>query len=366
MTNRRDLLVGSGLGVAALAAGAVLSEAEAQTTSAVNVRRDQTLAGGISLTSGRHVFENCTITGGGNAIAIGGTAEVALVNCHIRDCTRAGVYVTSTGHVQILNNHIYRCGENGVRIQSATPSTSSVATRTLVQGNYIHDITAPWGDGGTGNAISIWKAHNVQVIGNRCEAFVYSAVRNSDGHNTTVIGNHCSGGQRDSQVYFEFAFYGAVVANNYFGNGGAGLEVTNFTSGDGGVSGGRQALVTGNRFQNFRMLAAKLEADVIFTDNIIDGVQNWGVLAGWNNATRNLTVANNLFMNCKWGVGLTTVDSDPVYVEGNRFSSTPTAICNYIGDWARLSAGTAALPLSSTTRHILRNNFAGATALRTT
>jgi hypothetical protein len=276
-----------------------------------------------------------------------------LINCEIRNPGKVGVFVSSTGRVQVLNCRIHHCGENGVRVESPDPQKSSLDANVLLQGNYLHDIAAPWGDGATGNCISVWRANGVQILSNRCEKMPYSAIRVADGRDSMLIGNHCVGGEKDSQIYLEFAFFGSIVANNYFGDGAGGFEAVNF----GGGYEGRQAVVTGNRFRNFGQMAVKIEADVLFAQNIVDTATGWGVWAGFGQACRNLHVVDNLIMNCKWGVGVPTTDDHPVIVRDNRFFNVETPLAALVASWPLIEAGVAARPIPTETRHVIADNW---------
>lgn len=355
---RRALLGGAlGAGIAGVSAGPARAERPPAYTV---LRRGESIQGGLVLSEGRTILEHCEIEGGRDGVAVHEDAQLTMINCVVKNVRRHGVYVTSQGRVQILNSRIAYCGENGVRVQPSDPDAGDLDADVLIQGNVIEQIAAPWGDGATGNAISGWKAHGLQIFANRCASFVYSAIRLADCHDSMLIGNRCVGGLRDSQIYLEFAFYGAIVANNEFANGAGGLEATNFLGGDGGgLYRGRQAIVTGNRFRNFRQKAAKIEADVIFAQNIVEGGE-WGVWAGWGPACRNLSVSGNLFMNSRYGVGLSEVDADPVIVEGNRFYGVEMPVTAYTANWEMIAAGIAARPLPAETRHVLRNNWSGA------
>lgn len=319
----------------------------------IRVLRDQKLSGGLEFTEGTVVLENCQIDGGGNGVFIGGTADVTMINCHVANPAKQGVLVTSSGRIQILNSHIHHCGENGIRVESPDPKNASLEANVLIQGNYVHDITAPWGDGATGNCISVWRANNVQVMSNRCEKMIYSAIRVADGHNSMLIGNHCTGGLKDSQIYLEFAFFGSIVANNYFADGEGGFEAVNF----GGGYEGRQALITANRFRGFRQKAVKIEADIVFAQNIIDACKEWGIWTGFGEACRNLLVVDNLIMNCRWGIGVPTSDDHPVIIKSNRFFNVETPVAALAASWPLIEAGVAARPIPTETRHIIADNW---------
>lgn len=368
--SRRSVMLGAAGGLGAAGSLALLGSARARAEEAGagvgprNVIRDQILEGGIVLTEGHTHFENCVIKGGDNGIAVFGSASCTVSHCEISEATLAGIQVTTTGRVQILNNHIHHCGENGVRGVAPDPKAGSIAGNLLIDGNFVHDIEAPWGDGSTGNCITLWKIDDVQVLNNRCERSVYSSIRFAGCENTMMIGNYCNGSERDAQVYLEFAFFGGIVANNYIRGGGSGLSITNFLSGAGGHRyDGRQVVVTGNRLREQRQFGAKIEADVIFANNIIDGMERWAVCAGWGESVRNLQVVDNLIMNARWGVGLPTMKTSPVAVRGNRFYNVETPICGLLPNWKLHREERAATDLPADSVHLISDNHVEAELL---
>ncbi len=322
------------------------------------VIRNQALKGGITLDSGHTTFENCLIEGGGHGIHVTGDASLTVKSCEILNAAMSGVHVTSTGRVQVVHSHIHHCGENGVRAVSPGARNTRIDTRLLVKGCDIHDIAAPWGDGATGNCIFASRANNAQFIGNRCFRTAYSAIRVADGDNVSMIGNHCDGHSNDAHVYYEFSFYGGIIAYNYFTNGLGGLAITNFLSGVGGHRyNGRQATVVGNRFTNYRTFAAKAEADVLFAHNIIDGSATWGVWVGFGASVRNVQFTDNLIMNCRWGVGLPLMKTSPVEVRGNTFVNVEAPVMGLVADWDAIIEKRAARPLPPQTVHIIKDNI---------
>lgn len=325
------------------------------------VIRGEALKGDITLDSGHTTFENCLIEGGGHGIHVMGDASLTVKSCEIRNVTMSGVHVTSTGRVQVVHSHIHHCGENGVRAVPPGARNTRMGTRLLVKGCDIHDIAAPWGDGPTGNCIFASRSDNAQFIGNRCVRATYSAIRVADSANVSMIGNYCDTHSNDAHVYYEFSFYGGIVAYNYFTNGLGGLAITNFLSGVGGHRyDGRQATVIGNRFTNYRTFAAKAEADALFAHNVIDGSATWGVWAGFGASVRNVQLTDNLIMNCRWGVGLPIMKTSPVEVRGNTFVNVDTPIAGLVPDWDVIAERRAAQPLSPQATHIIKDNLVSA------
>ena len=84
----------------------------------------------------------------------------------------------------------------------------------MVTDNRIEDIRADaGGDGPYGNAISVFRAGNVIVRGNRIDKCAFSAIRGNSASNIQIAGNICTR-LGEVAIYSEFSFEGAVIANN--------------------------------------------------------------------------------------------------------------------------------------------------------
>ena len=117
----------------------------------------------------------------------------------------------------MTRNTIQDTNDNGIEILR----TSIGDDGTLVADNRIEDIKAgPGGSGQYGNAINAFRAGNVIVRGNRIKNCDYSAVRGNSASNIQITGNSISD-VREVALYSEFAFEGAVIANNTVDRRGA-------------------------------------------------------------------------------------------------------------------------------------------------
>src|SRR5208337_4576313 len=115
---------------------------------------------------------------------------------------------------------------------------------TLVIDNRVEGINNKSGGSGEyGNGISVFRADNVIVRGNRIRNAAYSAVRGNKASNLQIVGNTCTG-LGEVALYAEFGFQGAVIANNIVDGAAVGVSVTNFDKG------GRLAVVQGNLIRN--------------------------------------------------------------------------------------------------------------------
>ena len=170
--------------------------------------------------------------------------------------------------------------------------------------NRIEDIKAgPGGSGQYGNAINAFRAGNVIVRGNRIRNCDYSAVRGNSASNIQITGNSVSD-VREVALYSEFAFEGAVIANNTVDGAALGVSVCNFNEG------GRLAVVQGNIIRNLLPkrpigtapdddagIGIYVEADTSVTGNVIENAPSFGIIAGWGKYLRDVAITGNVIRN---------------------------------------------------------------------
>ena len=182
---------------------------------------------------------------------------------------------------------------------------------TLVIDNRIEDIVAgPGGTGQHGNAINAFRAANVIVRGNRIRNCDFSAVRGNSASNIQIIGNSVTN-VREVALYSEFAFEGAVIANNTVDICAIGAVACNYNEG------GRIAVVQGNIFRNMlpkRPAASQaedgsgigiaVEADAAVTGNVIENAPSYGIIAGWGRYLRDVAITGNVVRNADVGIGI--------------------------------------------------------------
>jgi uncharacterized secreted repeat protein (TIGR03808 family) len=179
---------------------------------------------------------------------------------------------------------------------------------TIVINNRIEDIKAgPGGSGQHGNAINAFRAANVIVSGNRIRNCDYSAVRGNSASNIQITGNSVSN-VREVALYSEFAFEGAVIANNTVDVCAVGVSVANFNEG------GRMVTVHGNVIRNILPkrpigtapdddagIGIVVEADAAVTGNVIENAPSFGIMAGWGKYLRDVTITGNVVRNALSG-----------------------------------------------------------------
>jgi uncharacterized secreted repeat protein (TIGR03808 family) len=297
-----------------------------------------------------------TLDGGGIALparrglvhCLGG-ADIRIIDCEIRGSGGAGIWFeevsgdvsgniltnpASTAFVsfdaqglQVARNTIIGTNDNGIEILRNAIGDDG----TQVVDNRIEDIKAgPGGSGQYGNAINAFRAGNVIVRGNRIRNCDYSAVRGNSASNIQIAGNSVSD-VREVALYSEFAFEGAVIANNTVDGAAFGVSVCNFNEG------GRLAVVQGNIIRNLLPkrpigtapdddagVGIYVEADCSVTGNVIENAPSFGIMAGWGKYLRDVVISGNVIRKALVGVGVSvTPGAGTALVDTNMISETP-------------------------------------------
>ena len=328
----------------------------------VGVRGATTLRfiGGASLVSSEstdHIgLSNLTLDGGGIAMptrrglihCLGGR-DVRITGCEITGSGRNGIWletvageisgniITKTATTAIVSfdalgltvarNTILDANDNGIEIlRTAIGDDGSIVT-----GNRIENIKAgPGGSGQYGNAINAFRAGNVIVSGNRISDCDYSAVRGNSAANIQITGNSIFG-VREVALYSEFAFEGAVIANNTVDGAAVGVSACNFNEG------GRLAVVQGNIIRNLipkrpigtapdddAGIGIYVEADTSVTGNVIEKAPSFGIMAGWGKYLRDVAISGNVIRKSFIGIGVSVADgAGSALINSNVISDTP-------------------------------------------
>ena len=207
--------------------------------------------------------------------------------------------------VKISGNTVRSAGNNGILVWRSTPGDDG----TLVVDNRIENVANKSGGSGQyGNAINVFRADNVIVRGNRIRNAAFSAVRGNTASNLQVIDNSCTG-LGEVALYAEFAFQGAVIANNVVDGAAIGVSVTNFNDG------GRLAVVQGNLIRNLvprrpagtdpnddAGVGIGIEADTLVTGNLIENAPHAGITAGWGKYLRDVSITGNMVRTTGYGI----------------------------------------------------------------
>ncbi|OJU27477.1 MAG: nitrous oxidase accessory protein [Nitrobacter sp. 62-13] len=270
---------------------------------------------------------NCEITGSGrNGIWLENVAGEISGNIIGKTATTAIVSFDALG-LTVARNTILDANDNGIEIlRTAIGDDGSIVT-----GNRIEHIKAgPGGSGQHGNAINAFRAGNVIVSGNRIGDCDYSAVRGNSASNIQITGNSVSG-VREVALYSEFAFEGAVIANNTVDGAAVGVSVCNFNEG------GRLAVVQGNIIRNLLPkrpigtapdddagIGVYVEADTSVTGNVIENAPSFGIMAGWGKYLRDVAITGNVIRKAFIGIGVSVADGAGTALVGNNvISDTP-------------------------------------------
>jgi len=282
----------------------------------------------IHLLGGREVqIADCAITNsGGNGIWIEQVAGDISGNIFTDIAATALVSFDALGLI-VSRNTIIGTNDNGVEILRTAIGDDG----TLVADNRIENIKAgPGGSGQYGNAINAFRAGNVIVRGNRIKNCDYSAVRGNSASNIQITGNSVSD-VREVALYSDFAFQGAVIANNTVDGAALGVSVCNFNEG------GRIAVVQGNIIRNLKPkrpagtapdddggIGIYVEADSSITGNVIENAPAFGIVAGWGKYLRDVTISGNVIRNAFAGIGVSVAaGAGTALVNNNMIAETP-------------------------------------------
>ncbi|MBS7698426.1 MULTISPECIES: TIGR03808 family TAT-translocated repetitive protein [unclassified Chelatococcus] len=208
-----------------------------------------------------------------------------------------------------VDNTIRTCSNNGIQIWRSAAGEDS----TIVRGNRISDIHFDaGGTGENGNGISVFRAGGVVIANNVVRDCALSAIRNNSGANCQILGNNCAH-FGETAIFSEFAFEGAVIANNIIDDAATGISITNLDQG------GRLAVCSGNLVRNVTRRKSPYAPDIVggygihaeaettVTGNAIDGADFVGISAGWSYAMRNLVITSNMVRGSPVGIGVSLV-----------------------------------------------------------
>lgn len=255
-------------------------------------------------------FIDCDIiNSGANAIWLENVSGEIRGNT-IRDTFSTALVSFDAQGLLVAQNTISGADDNGIEIVRHNDGDDG----TIVIDNRIENIKAgPGGSGQHGNAINAFRAANVIIRGNRIRNCDYSGVRGNSASNIHIIGNSISNA-REVALYSEFAFEGAIIANNTVDICATGVSVCNFNEG------GRLAVVQGNILRNILPkrpigtapdddggVGIYIEADSTVSGNIIENAPSIGIVAGWGRYLRDVAVTGNIIRNTSYGIGVSVV-----------------------------------------------------------
>jgi uncharacterized secreted repeat protein (TIGR03808 family) len=263
-------------------------------------------AGLIQLANGRGIaIRDCEIVGAGRNGIVLEAIEGEITTTTITGALGAAIHALDSRGLVIARNTIRGSANNGIQVWRQKAGDDG----TQVIDNRIEDTSAlAGGSGQNGNAINVFRAHNVAVRGNRIKNAAFSAVRGNAASNIQVANNTCTG-IGEVAIYAEFGFEGAVIANNTIDGAAIGVAVTNFNEG------GRLAVVQGNLIRNLLPkrpagtdpgdsagIGIGVEADAAVTGNTIENAPTAGIALGWGQYLRDVSVTGNVVRSA--GVGI--------------------------------------------------------------
>jgi uncharacterized secreted repeat protein (TIGR03808 family) len=246
---------------------------------------------------------DCSILQAGrNAVALE-KCNGAVTGCIIEDTGDGALFAIDSTGLRIAENTIRRSGNNGIQVWRSAPGDDG----TMVTDNRVEDTRADaGGDGPYGNGISVFRAGNVLVRGNRIDKCTFSAIRGNSASNIQIAGNICTR-LGEVAIYSEFSFEGAVIANNTVDDAAVGISVTNFDVG------GRLAVVQGNLLRNLKPhgpghgVGLAIAADSVVSGNVIENAPAMGVLVGYGPYLRDVIVSGNVLRGTGIGVAVSVV-----------------------------------------------------------
>ncbi len=204
-------------------------------------------------------IENCRFIGGARGVVLERCSGVVRASV-FRGQSDAALFALDSKGLEISGNTVSDIGTNGIMVWTSDKREDG----TLVANNRISRIASVPGDTGqTGNGVSVFRAGNVIVSGNRISDCAYSAIRNNAGDNCQIINNSASR-LGETALYCEFAFQGAVISNNIIEGAGNGISITNFDVG------GRLATCNGNVVRRCTGFGIFAEAQTVICGNAVE------------------------------------------------------------------------------------------------
>lgn len=229
-----------------------------------------------------------------------------------RSMRDAALFSLDSRGLSIEVNAIEDCGNNGIQIWRSQPGDE----QSLIRGNRLNRIRSDaGGDGPNGNGISLYRAGGVVIEGNTLRDCALSFIRNNSGSGVQILGNQ---GRRCGEVglYCEFAFEGAIIANNLVEDCAQGANITNLDHG------GRLSVFANNIVRNAQKgyalkgkelvggIGVHVEAEAAVTGNVIENASEIGISLGWSWGMRNLAATGNMIRRTGIGVAVSLVPKE--------------------------------------------------------
>lgn len=229
-----------------------------------------------------------------------------------RSMRESALFSLDSRGLSIEANMVEDCGNNGIQLWRSQAGDE----QSLIRGNRINRIrNDAGGDGPNGNGISLFRAGGVVIEGNTLRDCALTFIRNNSGSAAQILGNQ---GRRcgETALYSEFAFEGAIIANNLVEDCAQGANITNLDHG------GRLSVFANNIVRNAQKgLAPKgkelvggigvhVEAEAAVTGNVIENASEIGISLGWSWAMRNLVATGNIVRRTGIGISVSLVPKE--------------------------------------------------------
>jgi uncharacterized secreted repeat protein (TIGR03808 family) len=240
-----------------------------------------------------------------------------------REMRDAALFSIDSKGLTVEQNRVEDCGNNGIQIWRNQPGDDG----SIVRGNHVFRVrTDGGGSGQNGNGISVFRAGGVIIEGNQLRDCAMTFIRNNSGSGVQMLGNQ---GRRCGEVglYSEFAFEGAIIANNLVEDCAAGATMTNLDHG------GRLAVCANNIIRRVKRVSMPytkdlvggfgihVEAEAAVTGNIIEDVSDAGIELGWSWGMRNLAATGNVIRKTGIGISVSLVPKERnALIAGNVIS----------------------------------------------
>lgn len=301
------------------------------------------------------VVEDCTIIGSSGAGLAVDRSRGRVARNSVRGARDAGIRTVESRGMSITDNVVENCGNAGIVVQRWEDGEDG----TIVTGNRVSQIGAlDGGKGENGNGVTVFRAHGVIVSNNRISDCAFSAIRANSANNVQLTGNNCA---RSGEVgiYSEFAFEGAMIANNIVDGAATGISVVNFSEG------GRIAVVSANIVRNLTgtgPYAAEppglgtgivIEADAAVSGNVIDGAPRFGMQIGWGPYLRDVVATGNVVRRAPVGIAVTVVEGAGSAVISDNLISGAEGGAIVGMRWAEAATGDLALTGADGYPHLL-------------
>ncbi len=235
-----------------------------------------------------------------------------IATTSFRKMRDAALFSLDSRGLTIEGNAVEDCGNNGIQIWRGEAGDDG----STIRGNRVSRIRADaGGDGPNGNGISLYRAGGVIIEGNQLRDCAMTFIRNNSGSGVQIIGNQ---GRRCGEValYSEFAFEGAIIANNLVEDCAQGADITNLDHG------GRIAVFANNIIRNARKALAPngkapvggigvhVQAETTVTGNVIENASEIGISLGWSWGMRNLVATGNVVRKAGIGISVSLVPKE--------------------------------------------------------